>query len=80
MTTKVSQPIAVDVVAGETYFWCSCGLSQTMPLCDKSHKGKNTGKKALRFVAEESNRIYLCGCTLSEAAPMCDGSHLKSSC
>ena len=32
-------PIAVEVKAGENYFWCSCGQSKKQPFCDGSHKG-----------------------------------------
>ena len=31
-------PIAVDVVAGKSYFWCACGKSSKQPFCDGSHK------------------------------------------
>jgi len=31
-------PIAVEVEAGKTYFWCQCGLSSKQPFCDGSHK------------------------------------------
>ena len=32
-------PIPVDVKAGETYWWCSCGQSKNQPFCDGSHQG-----------------------------------------
>jgi CDGSH iron-sulfur domain-containing protein 3 len=31
-------PIAVEVDAGKSYWWCACGLSMTQPFCDGSHK------------------------------------------
>jgi len=50
-TVAARAPIAVDVEAGRTYYWCSCGLSATgrvyfcackhsasAPLCDGTHK------------------------------------------
>ena len=31
--------LAVDVVEGKSYYWCSCGKSSKQPFCDGSHKG-----------------------------------------
>lgn len=31
-------PFAVNVEQGEDYWWCACGLSQSQPFCDGSHK------------------------------------------
>ncbi len=35
-------PIAVDVEAGKTYWWCACGKSAKhsahKPMCDGAHK------------------------------------------
>ena len=67
------EPFAVDVEAGETYHWCSCGLSSNQPFCDGSHK--ETSFSPLTFTAEESKSVYLCGCKRSDKAPFCDGAH-----
>jgi len=32
------RPIAINVTAGESYWWCACGRSKTQPFCDGSHK------------------------------------------
>ncbi len=32
-------PLAVDVEAGKSYWWCACGRSKSQPFCDGSHKG-----------------------------------------
>ena len=30
-------PYSVEVKAGESYWWCSCGQSKNQPFCDGSH-------------------------------------------
>ena len=32
------QPLAIDVEAGKSYWWCACGRSKKQPFCDGSHK------------------------------------------
>ena len=66
-------PIALDVVAGKSYYWCACGLSKTQPLCDGSHKGGSF--EPLKYAAAESKTVYFCGCKHSANKPLCDGSH-----
>ena len=51
------KPIKVELEAGNNYFWCQCGLSQSQPFCDGSHAG--TDIKPLRFTAE---KLGLRGC------------------
>lgn len=69
------QPFAVELVAGETYFWCACGRSQNQPFCDGSHKG--SGITPEKIVAERSERVWLCGCKRTGNRPFCDGSHKR---
>jgi len=68
-------PYAVEVEAGKTYYWCSCGRSKDQPFCDGSHQG--TGLEPVEFTAKESGEAYLCGCKHSNDQPYCDGSHSK---
>ncbi len=68
-------PYAVDVEAGESYWWCSCGRSANQPFCDGSHK--DTGLTPVKYEAEESKTVYFCGCKATQNQPLCDGSHSK---
>jgi CDGSH-type Zn-finger protein/mannose-6-phosphate isomerase-like protein (cupin superfamily) len=68
------KPYLVNVKAGRTYFWCSCGLSAKQPFCDGSHKG--TPFEPLRFTAgAQDKELLLCGCKDTRNAPFCDGAH-----
>jgi CDGSH-type Zn-finger protein len=66
-------PFPVDVEAGKTYWWCTCGRSASQPFCDGSHKG--TGFTPLRFECKQNERKWFCGCKRTAMAPFCDGSH-----
>lgn len=76
-TPKIAQksPYGVDVEAGKSYFWCSCGLSANQPFCDGSHK--DTDMAPMKFIAEESKKVFFCGCKATAKAPLCDGAHAK---
>ena len=75
MTPEIPQksPYAVEVEAGNTYWWCSCGKSQSQPFCDGSHKG--SAMTPVKFEADASRTVYFCGCKHSNKAPLCDGAH-----
>ena len=66
-------PYAVNVEAGKTYWWCSCGQSKNQPFCDGSHKGSSFTPQA--YQATESKTVYFCGCKQSKAGALCDGTH-----
>lgn len=68
-------PFPVEVEAGKTYYWCSCGKSKAQPFCDGSHK--DTTFTPVKFQAGAAKKIYFCGCKQSKMQPMCDGSHNK---
>jgi len=66
-------PIAVEVEAGKTYYWCTCGKSDKQPFCNGAHKGGDFAPQA--FTAPESKTAYLCACKHTANAPFCDGAH-----
>ena len=68
-----SSPLAVEVEAGKTYFWCSCGRSARQPFCDGSHK--ETSLAPMKWTATESKRVFFCACKKTGGQPLCDGSH-----
>ena len=68
-------PIGVEVVKGETYYWCTCGKSKNQPWCDGSHQGSEFAP--MPWTAEESETKYFCACKKTKNAPFCDGSHAE---
>ena len=74
---KIAQtaPYPVEVEAGKTYFWCSCGESSNQPFCDGSHKGSDF--VPMKYTAEKDGKAFFCGCKHTSNAPLCDGSHSK---
>jgi CDGSH-type Zn-finger protein len=64
-------PFVVDVTAGTTYYWCSCGLSKSQPWCDWSHLA--TDFKPFSFQAPISGEFHMCGCKKSQNKPFCYG-------
>ena len=72
-TVASKTPFRVEVEAGKSYFWCTCGLSSKQPFCDGSHKP--TAFTPMRWTAEESKPVFFCGCKHTGGQPFCDGSH-----
>jgi len=72
-TIASKTPFPVDVEAGKSYWWCSCGKSQKQPFCDGSHKGSEFTPR--EYKATETNQVWFCGCKHTATAPLCDGSH-----
>ena len=66
-------PLHVDVEAGKTYYWCTCGRSAKQPLCDGSHKGSEFTPKA--YTAEKAAKLWFCACKHTKNGPLCDGTH-----
>ncbi|MFZ1813364.1 MAG: CDGSH iron-sulfur domain-containing protein [Rhizobiaceae bacterium] len=69
------EPKPVEVEAGKTYFWCSCGQSKNQPFCDGSHKG--SAFTPMKWEAAESGTKWFCACKQTDNSPFCDGSHKK---
>jgi CDGSH-type Zn-finger protein len=74
-TIAQKAPYAVDVQAGKTYYWCSCGKSKSQPFCDGSHQGSEFAP--MPYTAEKSETKYFCGCKMTANKPFCDGAHSK---
>ena len=68
-----TQPKAVELEAGETVWWCSCGRSKNQPFCDGSHKG--TGFEPLEYTADRDGKLFFCQCKRTANPPLCDGAH-----
>ena len=68
-------PFAIEVEAGKSYWWCSCGKSATQPFCDGSHKGSEFSP--VEYKADKSEAVYFCGCKQSANGVLCDGTHKK---
>ncbi|MEM7574112.1 MAG: CDGSH iron-sulfur domain-containing protein [Bacteroidota bacterium] len=66
-------PTPVELEAGKTYAWCTCGLSDNQPFCNGAHKGSEYAPKV--FVAEETKTAYMCQCKHTKNPGFCDGSH-----
>ena len=66
-------PVGINVLEGNSYYWCTCGLSKKQPFCDGSHKG--TTFMPLLFKADQSKKVFFCTCKQTNDQPMCDGSH-----
>ena len=68
------KPVILELKPG-TYYWCSCGQSQSQPFCNGAHK--DTGFVPLAFEVTEIKQVALCNCKYTTNAPYCDGSHTK---
>lgn len=65
----------VDVEQGQTYYWCSCGLSKSQPFCDGSHR--QSAAKPVKYVATQNDTLAFCRCKKTKSPPFCDGSHAQ---
>lgn len=67
------KPVVLTVEAGDTKWWCACGLSKGQPFCDGSHKGTGLGPVKCEFA--EAKQVAFCLCKHSGNKPFCDGTH-----
>ncbi|ARN74620.1 CDGSH iron-sulfur domain-containing protein [Oceanicoccus sagamiensis] len=72
-TRAADSPFMVNLEEGKTYYWCSCGLSKTQPLCDGSHK--DSSFTPVKYDALKNKKQIMCGCKQTKKPPYCDGSH-----
>lgn len=68
-------PQMVELEAGKTYAWCSCGKSTNQPWCDGSHKGSSFSPTV--FTVDDSKTAAMCMCKQSKNPPYCDGAHMN---
>lgn len=68
-------PYVVELDSEQTYYWCTCGRSESQPFCDGSHKGTNF--EPLKVEVTEKKKYGLCGCKHTKNAPFCDREHSK---
>lgn len=66
-------PMPIELEAGKTYAWCSCGNSTNQPFCDGSHSGSEF--TPVVFKAEETKTAYMCTCKQTDNPGFCDGTH-----
>ena len=72
------RPQKMELEPGKTYFYCTCGKSESQPWCDGSHRG--TEWMPYKFTYEgDSKKKHMCMCKLNkdESEYRCDGSHKK---
>jgi CDGSH-type Zn-finger protein len=65
--------LAVQLRAGTTDAWRSCGRSVTQPFRDGERAP--TGRTPVVFKAQQDGLAGPCACTTSPGRPYCDGSH-----
>ena len=66
-------PIAYEVIAGQTYYWCGCGKCEAKITTDV----KVACEKNVPYKAIVSETVLFCGCGKTKSQPFCDGSHAE---
>ena len=68
-----NKPQGVELEAGRTYRFCTCGRSADGLFCDDSHQGTSCEPK--EFTVEKTKAYQLCRCKSSDNLPFCSGNH-----
>ena len=77
-TIASKKPVKVLLENGKTYYYCTCGKSQSQPFCDGSHEADGKGFLPLQYTHEgEDVEKSICACKQNkpESGIFCDGSH-----
>ena len=53
-----TKPRPVELKAGDTVWWCTCGRSEKQPFCDGSHPG--TEFCPMEFKVLNDDRFFFC--------------------
>ena len=69
------QPYFLDLKAGETYYWCTCGKAESVLVDPATHVCGSSPPTA--FTVAETGMHPICGCRYSKTKPLCDGAHLN---
>jgi CDGSH-type Zn-finger protein len=71
-------PIAINVVPGKVYAWCTCGLTDKQPFCDSRHKYiEGSPYRSLKVSFDKEEEVWFCQCKQTSTPPFCDNTHLK---
>ena len=66
-------PALLELEAGKSYWYCTCGSSANQPFCDGAHAGSEFAPQA--FTIDEAKKCAVCQCKRTANAPFCDGAH-----
>mgnify|MGYP001817190307 CR=1 FL=1 len=70
------EPVQMELQAGETYYWCTCGRSDKQPWCDGTHKD-TLEFRSLHFEVDQPCTRAVCMCKHTSTPPFCDGTHAR---
>ena len=72
------EPAEIQVEAGKTYKWCSCGLTKIEPWCDNTHRDiAGTPFKSIKVLFDKPQVVWFCQCKQTKTPPFCDETHKR---